>query len=711
MADADRLREQNDSVQPVEERAPESSQLTVSRRQFLGTATVAALGVTMSGLPWGSPAEAQSCAPSGEELLDLISSGFRQGTIRATNERRTLTLMDNTGNTTCSTPMLRFFEGYNAGGTKVWPPANRAGLPNPGPTLVTRLGEPVNIAFVNNVDPKAFPGTIDTGHVPGDPPAAGCDVAANQNPPALTGAPPTPPPPPDPNWLPKLDTYPNCLHGSNACNLHFHGTHVTPAGFGDNVYVMVEADPTMKPADYMPAFQEIFANCSKYASGPVNWKTAAPQSWQDTQDRLLKAYDANTQFRGQRGLPPAASLFNQNQKAGEWPPYHMGAFPNCFTPPATPPNPKNPWSMGQAPGTHWYHAHKHGSTAMHLFHGLAGAVIIRGKYDDDLRRIYPKLSEKLLVIQEYNELPNLYRGGGPRAILINGQFHPKITMQSGEIQLWRLVNATQGTLVSLTFPTGTQVMQIAQDGVQFAWQNYTAQPFKAPFSLFWPGNRMDLLVKAPPQPGPVQTTTPIFPTSPVLFNIALQGQGPDMQFPPGGPRYPIVFPQFLQDVTPGEIRKTRRITFGWDPGPSGGTGRNPKNQNAPPHFTIDNKQFDPEVIDQTMDLDTAEEWMVENTTGIVHPFHIHINPFQVIEIFDPNGSLGPRTPTPVKLPPPWVWWDNFPIPAGGYFKMWSRFVDFTGKFVMHCHIVGHEDRGMMQAVQVSKKPPLTIPHH
>jgi hypothetical protein len=81
-------------------------------------------------------------------------------------------------------------------------------------------------------------------------------------------------------------------------------------------------------------------------------------------------------------------------------------------------------------------------------------------------------------------------------------------------------------------------------------------------------------------------------------------------------------------------------------------------------------------------------------------------------------------------PRPWiVWWDNRAIPTAlasasgmvtkpdgspalmGYFKMWTRFVDFTGMFVDHCHILGHEDRGMMQLVQVVPKPTTTIPHH
>ena len=130
-------------------------------------------------------------------------------------------------------------------------------------------------------------------------------------------------------------------------------------------------------------------------------------------------------------------------------------------------------------------------------------------------------------------------------------------------------------------------------------------------------------------------------------------------------------------------------------------------------------------------LGTKQEWTIENHSAglkVKHPFHIHVNPFQIVELFDPNTMQ-----QPLKLPQPWIWWDTFAIPSGrqiqltctkatcapalqpylqcpatgnckefipGWFKMRSRFVDFTGQYVLHCHILIHEDRGMMQLVEV-----------
>jgi FtsP/CotA-like multicopper oxidase with cupredoxin domain len=82
------------------------------------------------------------------------------------------------------------------------------------------------------------------------------------------------------------------------------------------------------------------------------------------------------------------------------------------------------------------------------------------------------------------------------------------------------------------------------------------------------------------------------------------------------------------------------------------------------------------------------EWTVRNVTDEWHTLHIHINPYQVIRI---NG----------KRVKPILWDDNVTIaPNGGSFTWRTRFTDFTGKFVMHCHVLFHEDNGMMSAVQV-----------
>ena len=146
------------------------------------------------------------------------------------------------------------------------------------------------------------------------------------------------------------------------------------------------------------------------------------------------------------------------------------------------------------------------------------------------------------------------------------------------------------------------------------------------------------------------------------------------------------FPSFLGDIGDNEVVGTKKLLFA---------------STAPPaKHTIDGHQFDGEVGEVVL-LNTVEEWKVSNATAnpnISHPFHIHINPFQIVEWFDPTL---PMPSSGVKMAKPWVWWDNFAIPPGGWVKMLTRFVDYTGTYVFHCHILGHEDRGMMEMVNVS----------
>jgi len=196
-----------------------------------------------------------------------------------------------------------------------------------------------------------------------------------------------------------------------------------------------------------------------------------------------------------------------------------------------------------------------------------------------------------------------------------------------------------------------------------------------------------------------------------------------MSFPTDA-NYPE-FPHFLNDIDQNSIHVWRRLDFGWEkerqqPGFDRSEGA--------PSFTINDKQFDGTRYDQTIVLGDSEEWLLTNSTSkIAHPFHIHINPFQVVEIFDPV------TDTIYKPEKNFVWQDVISIPPAkvdanggvvlnpdtgraavpGYVKIRHRFVDFSGSYVLHCHMLAHEDRGMMQLVRVipGGGEGTIVPHH
>jgi FtsP/CotA-like multicopper oxidase with cupredoxin domain len=740
-----------------------------TRRDFLTLALVTGSGVALMGVPrrlLAGGGDVPTCAT--ETLLRIgqigSSGGKLKGVLKIKNGPKGLP-----GYGGGQMPMMRYFEGYDQQmtGAPVWPP-DKTGL-LPGPTLRVSVGERVELTFLNQVDVGAFPGgTLDRAETgTGD----GCDMATN----ATVD-------PPDKDWYPgtRGDSFPNCFHGSSSANLHFHGTHITPDGFGDNVLITVRPDPSITEEKVRPIFEAVFAECAKH-DGSTPWSALPPEF---TSQAGVQNYDLNAIWQGTRGpvngatvLPEAEQLALANQEAlagGMWPQFFIGAYPSCFKVTEAAGH-----RMGQAPGTHWYHAHKHGSTSINLFNGLAGALIIEGDYDRDLQAIYPgiKQTEKVLVVQVFTDLPNLERVvGGTRTVVTNGtqvvkagtnpvtpQKAPTIVMRPGEIQLWRVINAQVQNRLTNTKFTGVsgatvsplpKFRQIAQDGVQFSLVNYQDQPLTTKDSdgngtqfTLAAGGRIDILVQAPQIP--VGTTQSYELTG--VVNLTVCGDPTNDLFP-NKDNYPKP-PDFLNPVGPCDIK--RELDFGWEPyrvknGPATnavGTTKathaktipfqvevgNPKigfkkidiDPNRGPYWVIDDEQFSDHKYYQTMVLDSDEEWKIINTTNVPHPFHIHVNPFYVVEVYDPNTASNSW----VRDNGNGIWHDNIVIPGAkndtngnmvlnadgrsatpGYIRVRSRFVDFPGSFVLHCHILAHEDRGMMQLVRVVSGA-TTIRHH
>src|SRR5207248_1813863 len=203
------------------------------------------------------------------------------------------------------------------------------------------------------------------------------------------------------------------------------------------------------------------------------------------------------------GVRPLWPVDKAQLKVGAWPQYYIGAYPYCFRlpeykeqtwPPAKPaptmagmnmPSDDDAGAlmMGQSPGTHWYHAHKHGSTTIDVSNGMTGAFIIEGPYDDYLNDQYkaygPQWTRRqpVLVINQLGTTPNLMKAQGQdrgNDFSINGRINPVITMAPGEVQLWRIVNSASrgGVLFDEGPPHGFQWRILARDGVQLKDVNY-----------------------------------------------------------------------------------------------------------------------------------------------------------------------------------------------------------------------------------------------
>jgi L-ascorbate oxidase len=111
------------------------------------------------------------------------------------------------------------------------------------------------------------------------------------------------------------------------------------------------------------------------------------------------------------------------------------------------------------------------------------------------------------------------------------------------------------------------------------------------------------------------------------------------------------------------------------------------------------QQYSPTRVDQRLVLDDIEDWELKGAGG-AHPFHIHVNPFQIVSVVDGNGNDLTANPASQYRNMKGVWKDTLMIETGAIIKVRTHYRRFTGAFVLHCHILDHEDRGMMQNVEI-----------
>jgi FtsP/CotA-like multicopper oxidase with cupredoxin domain len=330
-------------------------------------------------------------------------------------------------------------------------------------------------------------------------------------------------------------------------------------------------------------------------------------------------------------------------------------------------------------GTYWYHPHHHGSADIQISGGMAGALIVEGDFDD-----IPEIataSEHVLILNEVlfdhrgtiEKYDTVWPEAVPRFLSVNGQREPVIRMRPGEVQRWRIVHA--GHEDNLVVGLEAHALHaIAYDGFRRSQVDRTENLLMAP------GQRADVLVQA----GAIGTyplraiandqgyPSPVGP----LARIVVEGEALAMRLPTtlgGAP---------LLTIRDEEVTDTRRLTL------SVAQPEFPPAANYQEFaYLICGQRFDPDRIDQRIRLGAVEEWTVVNEHADDHIFHIHTNPFQMVAI---NGAKVAERD----------WRDTVVVPRNGSVTFRSRFLDFTGRFVLHCHMMNHEELGMMQVVEV-----------
>lgn len=332
------------------------------------------------------------------------------------------------------------------------------------------------------------------------------------------------------------------------------------------------------------------------------------------------------------------------------------------------------------PGLFWYHPHKHGSAMVQFLSGLSGAIVIEG--DLDLVPEVRAAKERLILIQEIGvddsgNVPD----PNPSAKLakdlyavtqtyfpVNGIVNPIIRMRPGEVQRFRMLNASRGRFFELAL-TGHSFHGLAIDGVTFD-KPQPAEKFEIP-----PGGRYEALVKAG-SPGTYRLVAPLTgpagtqPIEQVFATIIVEGEPVSMALPSDLPQPDYILP----DTRSTAMVDSRALNFAVEE-----TGLNA--------FLLNGGRWQPGCFHQVIQKGSVVEWTFTNSSKDAHPFHIHTNAFQVLE---QNG-------VPLATP---IWRDTVGVPPSGVVKARMRVDDFVGGLVLHCHIINHEDLGMMQNVLI-----------
>lgn len=321
---------------------------------------------------------------------------------------------------------------------------------------------------------------------------------------------------------------------------------------------------------------------------------------------------------------------------------------------------------GHAPGTYWYHSHAHGLSEGQVFGGMSGAVIIG-------TQPFPGYTDRLFALKDFqvdknNTIPSTGIDSNLKTTrTVNGLLQPYLVERTGDIEFWRLANIGADIFYDVTLvdahnnPTPFQV--VGEDG------NPVTTRWSATDLVMPPGKRFDVYVPMGP-PGTYQLRTLKYSTGSagdtypdeLLATVYVDDQA----------AHPAPLPSRApghETIPPATYALTKILT---------------EDANG---FYINGKKFDPDVVNDAVPLGSVEDWTITNETDEQHPFHIHQNDFWVIK---ENGK--PHTPTGRQ--------DTVIVPPRESVTVRIPFQDYTGAFVYHCHILAHEDGGMMAVVNV-----------
>lgn len=345
------------------------------------------------------------------------------------------------------------------------------------------------------------------------------------------------------------------------------------------------------------------------------------------------------------------------------------------------------------PGLYWYHTHPHGESYQEVLDGMSGALVIEG-----IESFYPALAglpERLLVVRgrsigsdsQSTELKQRVHlssdvcGAEPEApeeiMTVNGAVRPVIEIAPGERQFWRVVNASADRYLDLQVE-GQTFEIVAMDGMPIALHDPRHKTRSADHVLLPPAGRLEAIVTGPTTGAPPRLISRCVDT------------GPD-----GDPNPAMVLADIHPHSSPDSLGKAETSSLK----PEFKTLDLTPEEQAPPRFTvtftedkkgfyINGEKFAPDAAPMVRaKVGSFQHWRIVNATRELHPMHIHQVHFLAYAEND----------KPIADP---LWLDTVNVPYGGSVDV---IMDFTGPVirgmsVFHCHLLNHEDKGMMAKI-------------
>jgi suppressor of ftsI len=350
----------------------------------------------------------------------------------------------------------------------------------------------------------------------------------------------------------------------------------------------------------------------------------------------------------------------------------------------------------QPPGLYWYHTHSHGESYVQDLDGMSGAIVVEGieRYVPEVRNmrerilvlrnlVLPTDAAKRKSVMESVEMQNTQCGAAAEkpeaAFTVNGSLRPKIEIAPGERQFWRIVNASPDLYADLEVDS-VSLDVVALDGMPFAYHDPSIRSRSMSHVLLPPAGRVEAIVAGPPADSHAALRSRCFDTGPdgdsnpamVLADI-VSAQSPNLQARAGlggSPVYATFSPTTLKRVEASDPQFV--VTFTEDK----------------QGFYINGQKFEMNSGPMlTVDVGSLQRWRVMNSTKEVHPFHIH----QVH--FLPYAAERNAVKDP-------AWVDTVNVPYGSSVDLVMDFTDpiIRGMSLFHCHLLKHEDKGMMAKV-------------